>query len=108
MTAQAAVAQVVAHLIGSEEVTGPSPVSSLIEKIPEIQQNQGFPVFLRSEIFSGCTIRQNVLLSFEEVQMYTIERVCKKKAEKENGRIRQWKKRIDIMWLQKRRFRKCF
>ena len=32
MTAQAAVAQVVAHLIGSEEVTGPSPVSSLIEK----------------------------------------------------------------------------
>ena len=37
MTAQAAVAQVVAHLIGSEEVTGPSPVSSLIERIPEIQ-----------------------------------------------------------------------
>lgn len=37
MTAQAAVAQVVAHLIGSEEVTGPSPVSSLTEIIPEIQ-----------------------------------------------------------------------
>ena len=34
---QADVAQVVAHLIGSEEVTGPSPVSSLIERIPEIQ-----------------------------------------------------------------------
>ena len=34
---QAAVAQVVAHLIGSEEVTGPSPVSSLTEIIPEIQ-----------------------------------------------------------------------
>ena len=29
-------AQEVAHLIGSEEVTGPSPVSSLTEKIPEI------------------------------------------------------------------------
>ena len=37
ITEQAAVAQVVAHLIGSEEVTGPSPVSSLTEKIPEIQ-----------------------------------------------------------------------
>ncbi len=31
---EAAVAQAVAHLIGSEEVTGPSPVSSLK---PEIQ-----------------------------------------------------------------------
>ena len=32
MKSQADVAQVVAHLIGSEEVTGPSPVISLLEK----------------------------------------------------------------------------
>ncbi len=30
------VAQVVAHLIGSEEVTGPSPVISSLENSPEI------------------------------------------------------------------------
>lgn len=38
---QADVAQVVAHLIGSEEVTGPSPVISLTESL----ENQGFFYF---------------------------------------------------------------
>lgn len=35
---QAAVAQVVAHLIGSEEVTGPSPVSSSTSRMSQIQE----------------------------------------------------------------------
>lgn len=37
-------------LTRNEGVEGSSPFSSLIEKTPEIQQNQGFPVFLCSEI----------------------------------------------------------
>ena len=39
ITAQAAVAQVVAHLIGSEEVTGPSPVSSLLKNIGDAKEH---------------------------------------------------------------------
>ena len=42
---QADVAQVVAHLIGSEEVTGPSPVISFFESL----DFQGFFHFLHSE-----------------------------------------------------------
>lgn len=45
--AQADVAQVVAHLIGSEEVTGPSPVISFIWKVPETLIDAGYPVLFR-------------------------------------------------------------
>ena len=46
----AGIAQSVEHFTRNEGVEGSSPFSSLIEKTPEIQQNQGFPVFLCSEI----------------------------------------------------------
>ena len=41
-------AQVVAHLIGSEEVTGPSPVSSLVEEHWRSAYMLGFRCFLLS------------------------------------------------------------
>ena len=62
----AGIAQSVEHFTRNEGVEGSSPFSSLIEKTPEIQQNQGFPVFLCSEI-AIFLMHKNRLKQCEEV-----------------------------------------